>query len=108
MLSAVIDSPTNTLLVALNEQGKAIGMLLMSSFPAVTGYKTWIEDVVVDEEHRRRGIAKALFDEAISIARAKKLTHINLTVRPHRTEANELYAKLGFKSHETNYYRYTL
>ena len=107
-IEEVIKSPTNTLLIAENEEGDAIGMLLMISFPAVTGYKTWIEDVIVDEKHRRQGIAKALFDEAISLARTKKLTHINLTVRPHRAEANELYAKLGFEPHETNYYRYVL
>ena len=31
---------------------------------------------------------------------------IELTTRPSRTEANELYQSLGFKKIETNVYRY--
>jgi len=42
------------------------------------------------------------------MARKMKITHINLSVRPHRIEANQLYEKLGFKLHHTNYYRYVL
>lgn len=107
-LEEVIHCPTNTLLIASNQEGRAIGMLLMISFPAITGIKTWIEDVVVHEDYRRQGIARRLFTEIISIAREMKITHINLSVRPHRIEANQLYEKLGFKLHHTNYYRYVL
>jgi len=107
-IEEVIRCPTNTLLVAFNQDDRAIGMLLMISFPAVTGTKTWIEDVVVDERYRRQGVATMLFTEILFIARNRKITHINLSVRPRRIEANQLYEKLGFTLHDTNYYRYVL
>jgi ribosomal protein S18 acetylase RimI-like enzyme len=68
--------------------------------------RAWIEDVVVDERARGRGIAAALTREALALAARDGARTVELTSRPDREAANRLYAKLGFRLRETNVYRY--
>ena len=94
----------NRLLVA-REAGQIIGMLTLVTFPILTGLRAWIEDVVVDESARGRGVGAALSQEAIRLARAADAWTIDLTSRPSREPANRLYQRLGFRLRETNVYR---
>ena len=90
-------------------QNKQIaGMLTIGTYKTPTGIKVWIEDVVVDESIRGKGIGKELMLFAIEYSKSLGAKDIKLTSRPARVEANELYKKLGFKKYETNFYRYQL
>ena len=71
-----------------------------------TGLKAWIEDVVVDEAARGRGIGEALSVAALEEARRRGAKDLNLTSRPSREVANRLYLRLGFQLRDTNFYRY--
>jgi ribosomal protein S18 acetylase RimI-like enzyme len=84
------------------------GTLTLALFRIPTGIRAWIEDVVVDEEARGRGIGEALTREAIRRAGAAGARTIDLTSRPDREAANRMYEKLGFRRRETNVYRYEL
>ena len=53
-LTAIVGSPAVTLLVARAE-GTIAGTLTLAMFPAPTGIRAWIEDVVVDESGPRPG-----------------------------------------------------
>jgi [ribosomal protein S18]-alanine N-acetyltransferase len=55
-----------------------------------------ILDVAVDVAYRRRGIARALMDEALALAREKKARHLLLEVRKSNAPAIALYQSLGF------------
>jgi ribosomal protein S18 acetylase RimI-like enzyme len=77
-------------------------------FPIPTGIRAWIEDVVVDEAARGRGVGEALNRHALDRARAEGAKTIDLTSRPTREAANRLYLRLGFVPRETNIYRFTL
>lgn len=68
----------------------------------------FIEDVVVDEAHRGRGIGKQLMECVIQIGKEHGATYLTLTTRPSRSAANSLYQKLGFRLRETNVYRLEL
>ena len=106
-LSAMVDSPVTTLLVA--RSGVAIvGTLTLVIFRIPTGLRAWIEDVVVDQAHRGKGIAEALTRAALERARAAGARTVDLTSRPSRAAANRLYQKIGFAQRETNAYRYSL
>src|SRR3989344_5037466 len=62
--------------------------------------KGYIGDVVVDENNRGRGIAKALMLYLINLAKDRRLAHISLTSNPNnprRTAAIKMYESLGFK-----------
>ena len=104
-LKAVIESGNSHLFVALNDNGKVAGMLTVVSFHIPTGVKYRIEDVVVDETQRKQGIGNKLMNHAISFAAKSGAESIDLTSKPARHAANQLYLKLGFVKRETNVYR---
>ncbi len=91
------------------EAGKEIvGILTLATYDIPTGTKVWIEDVVVDESQRGKGVGKELMLFAMDFARSAGAAGIELTSKPSRIAANELYKKLGFLQRETNVYKYTL
>lgn len=104
-LKEVIDS--NQLILAI-EYEKVYGMLSLTTCKLTTGKKALIEDLVVDDSVRGKGIGKMLLNKAIELAKNKELRHIDLTSNPFRKEANALYQKLGFEKRETNVYRFHL
>ena len=77
-------------------------------FRIPTGVRAWIEDVVVDEAARGRGVGEALTLAALERARSAGARTVDLTSRPSREAANRLYQRIGFTERETNVYRYQL
>jgi GNAT superfamily N-acetyltransferase len=84
------------------------GALTLALFRIPTGYRAWIEDVVVDRTARRRGIGAALVEAALQHARQAGAITVDLTSSPRRKAANLLYRGLGFEQRLTNVYRYRL
>ena len=107
-LEAIVGSEASVLLLALDEEGVVVGSLTLALFRIPTGLRAWIEDVVVDEAARGRGVGEALNREAIGRARAEGATTVDLTSRPSREAANRLYQRLGFEKRATNVYRLAL
>jgi ribosomal protein S18 acetylase RimI-like enzyme len=101
----IVSSPTTTVLAARDEEG-IVGLLTLAVFRAPSGLRAWIEDVVVDEAVRGRGIGEALTREAVRVAGERGARTVDLTSRPSREAANRLYEKVGFRKRETNVYRY--
>ncbi len=83
-----------------------VGSLTLALFRLPTGVRAWIEDVVVDERARGRGVGEALVQAALAEASAAGATSVDLTSRPGREAANRLYQRLGFEARQTNVYRY--
>jgi ribosomal protein S18 acetylase RimI-like enzyme len=106
-LDAIVASPASVLFLA-RVGGAIVGSLTLALFRVPTGLRAWIEDVVVDELARGRGVAEALNMAALERARAAGAVTVDLTSRPSREAANRLYQKIGFKPRETNVYRYDL
>ena len=67
-----------------------------------------VEDVVVDETRRGKGLGKMISEKLIERAKARGVHMLQLESNPTRTAANTLYQKLGFIVHETNVYRLKL
>jgi ribosomal protein S18 acetylase RimI-like enzyme len=107
-LGEIVASPASRLLLARDDDEVLVGMLTLVLFPIPSGIRAWIEDVVVEERARGRGIAAALTHEALRVAAAHGARTVELTSRPDREAANRLYAKLGFRRRDTNVYRYEL
>lgn len=89
-------------------RGDIVGTLTLVVFRIPTGMRAWIEDVVVDDSARGRGVGEALTMHAIDIARDAGAKTVDLTSRPSREAANRLYQRLGFTLRETNVYRYDI
>ena len=105
-LAAIVASPATTILLALDDEGGVIGSLTLVLFRTPSGSRAWIEDVVVDENARGQGAGEALVEEAIRLAAEAGVRTVDLTSRPTRNAANSLYEKIGFRTRETNVYRY--
>lgn len=103
----VVSSPSVTLLLARDE-GKIIGSLSLVVFRIPTAVRAWIEDVVVDAAAGRRGTGTALVQEAVARAKAAGARTVDLTTRPSRVAAGNLYEKAGFEQRDTRVYRYTV
>lgn len=91
-----------------NLDGKIAGMATLGTYRTPTGFHGWIEDVVVDRDYRRQGIGKALTEACLAQAKKLGLQEVNLTSRPAREAANQLYQVMGFIKRETNVYRYPI
>jgi ribosomal protein S18 acetylase RimI-like enzyme len=62
-------------------------------------HKAFVWGMYVKPEHRGRGIAKALLNEALSLARSvSEVRQVNLSVIASNASAIRLYESLGFKA----------
>ena len=106
-LAEMIESPASDVLVA-RVDGEILGALTLVVFRIPTGIRAWIEDVVVDDRARGKGVGELLNRFALDLARTKGAKTVELTSRPSREAANRLYRRIGFVPRETNVYRYDL
>ena len=104
-LERIVSSEASRLLLAV-EDGVIYGSMTLVVFAIPTGIRAWIEDVVVDEAARGKGVGHDLNSEAIKLATELGAKTIDLTSRPSREAANRLYQRLGFEERSTNVYRY--
>ena len=109
LIREILEAEANTVLVArdLRDNGRIVGTLTLVVFRIPTGVRAWIEDVVVDEAMRGRGVGEALSQEAVRRAVSLGARTVELTSRPSREAANRLYQRLGFVLRDSNVYRYT-
>ena len=107
-LREMVDAPGTVVLVARDGDGTVLGSLTLVTFRIPTGMRAWIEDVVVDDAARGRGVGDALNRAALDAARDRGCRTVDLTSRPSREAANRLYQRLGFEARDTNVYRFEL
>lgn len=103
-LNSLIASP-QCHLYALEYDEKIIGMVTLCIYQCPTGRKAWIEDVVVDQNHRGKGYGKLMLRKAMEECQNRGNVTLMLTSRPSRIVANQLYQSLGFEKRETNVYK---
>ncbi len=105
-LTLIAESEASILLLA-EEDGVIYGSLTLVLFRIPTGVRAWIEDVVVDDAARGKGVGRLLNEAALDRAREAGATTVDLTSRPSREAANRLYKRIGFEQRSTNVYRYS-
>lgn len=106
-LEAIVNSDATQIFIA-EENDEILGTLTLVFNNIPTGPKIWIEDVVVDDAARGKGVGEQLMEFSIDYVKNQHLKSINLTSSPDRVAANALYRKLGFQQRETNVYRLTM
>jgi len=103
-LKQVLDPENPISLVYCKENNKVLGMALMCTYTVISGIKGWVEDVVVDVEHRGKGIGRRLMEKLVELGKENGLTEILLFSADKRIEAINLYKSLGFKEKESRIY----
>ncbi len=100
-----IASDKDIIFVVAKDEAKIIGMAagyLIVKFGKKIGY---IEEVVVSEAYRGKGIGQRILELVIDEAKKSQTRQLYLTSREGRAAANSLYQKLGFEKRNTNNYR---
>ncbi len=98
-------SSSQSHLYVLESDGQFIGMTTLCLYQCPTGWKAWIEDVVVDQNHRGKGYGKLMVRKAMEECKNRGNVTLMLTSRPSRIVANQLYQSLGFEKREANVYK---
>ncbi len=106
-LEDLVGSQASRLLLA-EEDGVVYGCLTLVLFRIPTGVRAWIEDVIVDDAARGKGVGRLLSERAIEMSKEAGAVTVDLTSRPSREAANRLYARIGFEQRNTNVYRFDL
>ena len=88
------------------DNDKLIGMGWIFPRQTLLRKQAVIEDMIVDQDYRKRGLGKELMDKLVSWAKEQRIEMIELTSNPKREAANGLYQNYGFKLHPTNHYLY--
>ena len=80
-LTDIVENPATVLFLA-RVDGAIVGSLTLAFYRIPTGLKAWIEDVVVDDAVRGRGVGAALNQAALAEARRRGSKDVSLTSRP--------------------------
>ena len=106
-LSKLISDPAVKLLVARDGES-IVGTATVIVYTSPAWTKARIEDVVVDQSARGKGVGRALVEACIEIARERGCVIVELQSKRSRVEANQLYQEMGFELRDSNFYRKTL
>lgn len=86
------------IVVARDDAGRAIGMvtaqLVIST--AQGGPSAWVEDLVVQDEHRGRGVGRALLERVLEWATSRGATRAQLLADLDNAPALAFYDQLGW------------
>jgi len=103
-LKEVLDKQNNCYVLCYMENSAIIGLAVMCTYKVISGYNGWVEDVIVDEKYRGKGIGKKLIGQLIKVGQDLNLTNLFLFTGKHRTAANKLYTRIGFTKKNSNLY----
>ena len=106
-LQALIADPAVTLLLA-REGDEAVGTATVIVYTTPFWIKARLDEVVVDEGARGKGVGAALVKACLDVARERGAQVAELQSGVLREAANRLYPRMGFKLRESNLYRIVL
>lgn len=90
-------------LVTEYADGKLVGMGWAFPRQTMLRRQAVIEDMIVDDAYRGRGLGKKIMLALIEWAKQSGIEVLELTTGHHRVAAGKLYESVGFKLHETRH-----
>lgn len=107
-LHQILQEDNHVLFAVCKEGDDIVGIALMAMYKVISGYRGMVEDVVVDEAHRGKGIGRKLMEKLLEEARHRGLDEVLLFSGHHRTPAINLYKSLGFTLRPSGLYNLKL
>ena len=109
LLEEIIESPYHDVLMAI-EDGKLVGMVVVSVVMLTLRRNVYMEDLVVDESCRGKGIGAMLLEAVKDWGLKKGCTRLEFTSsnREGKAGARNFYEAHGASIHETDFYRIEL
>ncbi|EKD46797.1 MAG: hypothetical protein ACD_67C00061G0007 [uncultured bacterium] len=107
--SASLVADPDAICLVIEENGELLGFgsLIIHKVPT-KGEVARIEDIIISENHQKKGLGRMLVLRLIEIAKKKNIKRINLTSNPMRIGAQKLYESLGFTKGSTDTFTMTL
>jgi len=98
-----IQHQESEIFIALDENGNGAGFVqLYPSFSSVSAKKIWIlNDLYVESQYRKQGIARKLINRVKELAAATQAGFVVLETEKNNTDAQRLYQNTGFKQVES-------
>ncbi len=99
-LGSQLDEPDVVVLVA-EQKGRVIGYTFAAmegyDYKSLRGPAGLLHDILVDPDHRGRGIGGRLLDETLSMLQAKGARQIVLSTADRNESAQRLFTRVGFR-----------
>ncbi|MBU2544893.1 GNAT family N-acetyltransferase [Patescibacteria group bacterium] len=102
-IERAMERDNNTCIIAC-ENNKIVGVVMLIEVNAFTAKIGLIDEVVVNQNYRKQGIAFKMIEEAIRIAKERKIDLLKVDTRIDNP-SNSLYKKVGFIKREDNLYK---
>lgn len=95
-----MENNESVIFLALDEDGSGMGFIqLYPLFSSVSMKRVWLlNDLYVDEDFRRKGVATALLDRAVEFGKSSGARHIMLETANDNFEAQKLYENHGWET----------
>ena len=106
-LQAIMADPSVTLFLAKDGE-EAVGTATVIVYTTPFWIKARLDEVVVDESARGKGVGAALVGACLEVARRRGAEVAELQSGVQREAANRLYQRMGFKLRQSNLYRILL
>ena len=109
IIDELIESPYHDIIMALDD-GKLVGMVIVSIVMATLDRNVYMEDLVVDSECRGQGVGGKLLEAVKDWGRSKGCRRLEFTSsnRDNKTGARDFYIGHGAEIRETDFYRVEL
>ena len=85
------------------DNGNLVGLGYIYPRQTLLRHQAVVEDMIVSDEMRGKGLGRAILQDLIEWAREKKIEVIELTTGHHRIAAGKLYESEGFELHNTRH-----
>ena len=102
-LEAIEENGDHAIYVASTPDGQVIGWVQVCARPLLLAdHLADIEVLVVDQQHRRRGVGQRLMTHAEDWARSQGCEGMRVRTNVLRPEANAFYPALGYENYMTS------
>jgi len=101
-LEAIINNPEIGEILVLKGDGKILGMvsLLFSISTALGGKVAILEDMIIHQDYRKKGLGKELLNKAINFSKERNCLRLTLLTDFNNDVAINFYEHFGFKKSE--------
>lgn len=107
-LREILQSDNNVHVILCKIDNDVVGTALLSTYKVISGYRGMVDDVVVDNAQRGKGIGRKLMEKLLEEGKKIGLDEILLFTGHHRAPAIGLYTSLGFTLRESGLYNLRL
>lgn len=107
-LHQILQEDNHIIFAICSLERQVVGIALMATYKVISGHRGMVEDVVVDIDHRGKGIGRKLMEKLLEEAKNRHLDSVILFSGHHRKAAISLYKSLGFTLRDSGVYNLKL